>query len=51
MREDGGEYVVFPRTGMWWLHHYGGLRQHLESRYTAVVRDEETCVIFALNGG
>ena len=28
---------------------YGGLREHLESRYEAVVRDEDTCVIFALN--
>jgi GT2 family glycosyltransferase len=49
MREAGGQFIVFPRTGMWWLEHYEGLQQHLESRYDAVVRDD-VCVIFALNG-
>ena len=49
MRASGGEFIVFPRTGMWWLQHYEGLQEHLESRYDAVVRDDE-CVIFALNG-
>jgi GT2 family glycosyltransferase len=49
-RAGGGQYVLFPSTGMWWLDHYEGLREHLESRYRAVVREEETCVIFALNG-
>jgi hypothetical protein len=49
MREAGGQFIVFPRTGMWWLEHYEGLQEHLESRYDAVVRDD-VCVIFALNG-
>jgi hypothetical protein len=49
MRERGGQFLLFPRTGLWWLEHYGGLREHLESRYKAVVRDEDTCVIFALS--
>jgi hypothetical protein len=51
MRERGGEFVLFPRTGLWWLDFYGGLKEHLESRYRAVVREEGVCVIFALNGG
>ena len=50
MRADGGEFIVFPRTGMWWLQYYGGLQEHLERSYDAVVRDEDVCVIFALNG-
>jgi GT2 family glycosyltransferase len=50
MRESGGEFIVFPRTGMWWLQHYDGLQQHLETRYRTVVREEDVCVIFALNG-
>jgi GT2 family glycosyltransferase len=50
MRADGGEFIVFPRTGMWWLDYYGGLQEHLERSYDAVVRDEDVCVIFALNG-
>jgi len=50
MRAAGGQFIVFPRTGMWWLDHYQGLAEHLEQRYATVVRDEDTCVIFALNG-
>jgi len=50
MRAAGGQFIVFPRTGMWWLDHYRGLAEHLEQRYEAVVREEDTCVIFALNG-
>jgi GT2 family glycosyltransferase len=50
MRERGGRFVLFPKTGLWWLDYYEGLREHLESRYEIVVRDEETCIIFALNG-
>jgi GT2 family glycosyltransferase len=50
MRADGGQFIVFPRTGMWWLEHYRGLTEHLEQRYEAVVRDQDTCVIFSLNG-
>jgi hypothetical protein len=50
MRAAGGEFIVFPRTGMWWLEHYPGLTEHLEQRYEAVVREADTCVIFALNG-
>jgi GT2 family glycosyltransferase len=50
MREAGGEFILFPRTGLWWLEHYGGLLEHLERRYDTVVRDDDVCVIFALNG-
>lgn len=49
MRAAGGEFIVFPRTGMWWLEHYRGLTEHLEQRYRAIVREEDTCVIFALS--
>ncbi len=50
MRESGGQFIVFPRTGLWWLQHYEGLQEHLERRYDTVVREEGVCVIFALNG-
>jgi GT2 family glycosyltransferase len=49
MRAAGGEFIVFPRTGMWWLEHYRGFTEHLEQRYEAIVREEDTCVIFALS--
>jgi GT2 family glycosyltransferase len=50
LREKGGQFLVFPRTGLWWLDHYKGLAEHLQSRYEEIVHEDETCVIFSLNG-
>ena len=49
-RERGGQYLVFPRTGLWWLDHYTELSEHLETHGRAVLRDPEVGAIFALNG-
>ena len=38
------------RRCLWWLDHYEGLRDHLESTYQEVVHEDEAGVIFALNG-
>lgn len=51
LRAKGAQFLLFPSTAFWWLDHYKELRQHLESRYRAVVRHEETCLIFALREG
>jgi glycosyltransferase involved in cell wall biosynthesis len=48
LRAQGGRYLVFPQTSLWWLEHYGGLRRHLEIRYRQLFRDDDTCVIFEL---
>jgi GT2 family glycosyltransferase len=48
LREGGAEYLVVPPTYRWWLDHYDGLRQHLQSRYRAVRFDERAGVIFEL---
>ena len=50
LRESGGDYLIVPHTGFWWLEHYEGFRQHLETRYSLVAQDDEACLIFALNG-
>jgi GT2 family glycosyltransferase len=47
-RAAGAEYIVFPRTGIWWLEHYDGLRRHLDGSYRPGFSDPETCVIFDL---
>ncbi len=47
LRRQGGEFLVLPKTGFWWLEHYEGFRDHLESRYAEVFRDER-CVVFSL---
>jgi GT2 family glycosyltransferase len=48
LRESGADYLVVPPTYRWWLDHYDGLRQHLQSHYRAVRFDERAGVIFEL---
>lgn len=48
LRAKGAEFLVVPRPALWWLDYYEGFRQHLEGRYRVVMRDAESCVIFAL---
>jgi hypothetical protein len=50
MRGAGAQYLVMPDTTLWWLDHYTGFRAHLESRCTEIAREDESGVIFALNG-
>ena len=51
LRLRGARFLVFPRTGLWWLEHYRGLREHLERHYTGVAHDERSGAIFDLRGG
>jgi GT2 family glycosyltransferase len=48
LRQRGARYLVVPQTYRWWLDHYGGLRQHLESRYRALLEDERAGTIYEL---
>ncbi len=48
LRAKGGDFLVLPSTAFWWLEHYGEFKQHLESHYHVVLREEKTCVIFDL---
>jgi colanic acid/amylovoran biosynthesis glycosyltransferase len=48
LRAGGAAFLVFPRTGLWWLEHYRALREHLEQRYTPLVVDEGAGAIFEL---
>jgi hypothetical protein len=50
LRSQGAQFLLFPATALWWLDHYKELKQHLEARYRVVVRQEDTCLIFALQG-
>jgi hypothetical protein len=44
LRALGAEYLLFPNTALWWLEHYGGLREHLEDRYRVVAREESGAI-------
>ena len=48
LRANGAGYLVFPKTSLWWLTHYAGFREFLEQRFRVIVRDERTCLIYAL---
>jgi GT2 family glycosyltransferase len=48
LRDGGARYLVVPPTYTWWLNHYDGLREHLDSRYRAVVSDERAGAIYHL---
>ena len=47
VRQEGGDFLLLPRTGFWWLDHYDELRAHLAEHYAEVARDD-TCVLFSL---
>jgi GT2 family glycosyltransferase len=49
-RAAGAGYIVFPRTGLWWLEHYEGLRRHLEDSYRLRYSNLDTCVIYDVRG-
>lgn len=48
LRDGGAEYLVVPTTYRWWLDYYEGLREHLDSRYPAVLHDEGAGAIYRL---
>jgi hypothetical protein len=48
IRALGAQYLLLPATAFWWLDRYIEFREHLEARYPAVVRDENSCIIFDL---
>ena len=50
LRERGARYLVVPLTYRWWLAHYEGLREHLNSRYRAMAVDERAGAIYELEG-
>ena len=48
LRARGGQYLLFPAPALWWLEQYPEFSAHLHRRYPVIVRDEKTCVMFAL---
>ncbi len=48
IKAKGAEYLVIPAKSFWWLDDYQEFRRHVEADYRAVVRDDNTCIIFHL---
>lgn len=47
LHEKGAGHFLVPATSSWWLRHYEGLRDHLDTRYTRVAEDG-ACVLYRL---
>ena len=45
---DAARFLVFPRTGLWWLEHYRGLRDHLDRNYHRAAFDERSGAVYDL---
>ena len=48
LRSAGADYLLFPRPSCWWLDHYAGFLQHLETRYEPVKSLNDSCIIVSL---
>jgi hypothetical protein len=48
LRARGARYLVIPETAFWWLDHYREFADYLQCRHRVLVRDERTCVLYAL---
>ena len=48
LRSQGAEYLIFPKSALWWLESYPRLASHLRLHYRLVVHDPSACAIFAL---
>jgi glycosyltransferase involved in cell wall biosynthesis len=48
LRLQGGQYLLLPRTSMWWLDYYREFGQHLEQRYRIVFQEEGVGILYAL---
>jgi hypothetical protein len=47
-KTNGAQYLLIPAKSFWWLDDYKKFREHVEVHYPAIVRDEDTCIIFDL---
>jgi glycosyltransferase involved in cell wall biosynthesis len=48
IKAKGAEYLLIPAKSFWWLADYQEFRERVEAHYRAVVREDNTCIIFHL---
>jgi hypothetical protein len=46
LRSGGASYFALPVTSVWWLDHYRGLRDYLETECVRVADDPDAGVIY-----
>jgi O-antigen biosynthesis protein len=48
LRSQGAQYLLIPSPYLWWLSHYEGFQQHLDSRYRLILRDDDWGALYSL---
>ncbi len=44
LRREGLRFMVFTWPAFWWLEYYSGLRQHLQSNYTCILKNDRLMI-------
>ena len=47
-RAEGAQYLLIPAKSFWWSDRYKEFRKYVESRYSAIFQQDNTCSIFDL---
>lgn len=40
LRQEGAKFIAFAWPAFWWLEYYSGLRQHLQSNYPCILKND-----------
>jgi GT2 family glycosyltransferase len=49
LREHGADFLLIPKTALWWLEHYSRFAEHLEQRYAVRAGGAAPGVVVALS--
>lgn len=49
LRDKGARFLLIPSTAFWWFSHYEEFGERLERDYPVVAREDDTCIVFALD--
>jgi len=48
LRAKGADFLVFPKTALWWLDHYSEFKLHLDKSYRTLTSEKDPCQIIDL---
>jgi GT2 family glycosyltransferase len=48
MRARGAQYLLFPRSSLWWLDSYWKFARHVQRHYPLVLDEPNACAIYSL---
>jgi glycosyltransferase involved in cell wall biosynthesis len=48
VRRKGADYLVFPKTAVWWLDYYAEFSEYLSRHHEKIIDDPELCVVYRL---